>query len=611
MGDPKAIWETSSWSSEFKRADNNILLVSRLEKSVGLSGSEGSKTYSTLIDGSAVQKNNRSETTCLSNNASLTYAFLDAYSVKEIRIYSTWADSGRDELSIASIQAVTSAGETKTLSPDSIKYSGDGCCARAVLKNSDDSILCSDVKKVIFNFGTQENGYVGYSELEVVVSETFNSELMEISEDVEGKPITVTVNESLDGPCFYGLNGGNLVIEGSGTVSVQYVYPKYVSGNNKMQVEGSSVDFGLFWPWIKGTVTVQDGAVLKSDSSLFWGSGQGDAYKENERTLIIQSGGQAEFFPKNQEVHIVGVMNGKGPYVKVCGEGSRLLCYGDVYLGNKSDFAGHAGGMEVCDGGYVEMDKFYVGYHTGGLQLNIHGGGLKAFGGIYAFKNGNRWTGADIDFKDCLIETPVYIMTYPHGNGGSTVTFNGAVFKPIGTPAAKFIDASPTGDPRCPHTLEGNGLVVDAPEGFNLEVSAMLQGDGGFEKRGAGSVVISAQNIYTGSTLVSAGTLSLTGRVAGSIEVKSGATLEFSLPDQDAVPLIPSLTVEAGAALTAIDPQLPEGLRHVKVLETDNPITLPELSRDTYGNAFFVKHRQSGGSVLCYGRRLGFSLIVR
>jgi glucokinase len=68
-----------------------------------------------------------------------------------------------------------------------------------------------------------------------------------------------------------------------------------------------------------------------------------------------------------------------------------------------------------------------------------------------------------------LIETPVYKMTYPHGNGGSTVTFDGAVFKPAGTPAAKFIDASPTGDEKCPHILTGGGIIIDNKvySGFN------------------------------------------------------------------------------------------------------------------------------------------------
>jgi hypothetical protein len=103
----------------------------------------------------------------------------------------------------------------------------------------------------------------------------------------------------------------------------------------------------------------------------------------------------------------------------------------------------------------------------------------------------------------------------------------------------------------------------------------------------------------------------LKGRVAGPIEVRKDAVLELSIPDQDAVPCVPSFTVESGASLAAIDPGLPDGARYVKVLESDTPVTLPDLSPDEYGNRFFVKQSSSGGSVLCYGKKIGFFIVVR
>ncbi len=600
---PQAVWETSSWNSGFSFADNNILRVSSLdaEASSGLSTSEGSRTYSVLTDGAAAPKDN-SKTTCLANNASLTYVFPEAHSVKEVRIYSTWADAGRDTLSVDSIQAITDAGEMKQLSPRSVSYSGEGCCANAVLKMDDDSILCSDVVKIIFNFGTQENNYVGYGELEVVVAEELNlgfTSVIEIPADE-----TVTAMDTPEDHSIYGLNGGNLVISGVDTVVYQ---------NVPMRNEMAGESFVDYWPWLKGTLTVENGAALKSNTSLFWGSGR--SYEKDRyatRMLLVQSGGKAEFSPLNNEVHIVGWENSssEGAYVCVTGENSIIRFAANVYLGNKSDFSGHGGRLDVMDGASVEMNTFYVGYHTGQLRLNVNNGSLKATGGIYAFKNGARWTGASINFKDCLIETPVYKMTYPHGNGGSTVTFDGAVFKPVGTPAAKFIDASPIGDKKCPHILTGGGLIIDAPEGNTLEVSAMLQGDGGFTKRGLSTVIVSATNEFTGVTLVSEGTLELTGRVAGAIEVKSGATLALAIPDQSDVPLAASVTVEEGGTLSAVSQELPEGVRSVDVLRTSGSVVLPDIPNDEAGNCFFVS-RRNGENVLRYGRKPGFNVIVK
>ncbi len=391
--------------------------------------------------------------------------------------------------------------------------------------------------------------------------------------------------------------------------TLRFAGPDTVVTQNVNSAAGS----GNYWPWNGGTVVVEDGATLASDTQLFRGSGVEDnANKDLTRKLVVRSGATATFAPASGFVDIIGVQNSgyENAWTVVTGSGSTLSLPANVYLGNKSDYAGHGGGMDVLDGGHVEMGTFYVGHHCGTLRLNVDGGSLRAIGGIYGFRSGSRWTGATILFKDCVVETPFYKMAYPHANGGSTVTFNGAVFKPVGTPAAKFIDASPTGDARCPHYVTGEGLIVDAPEGSDLVVSAKLVGDGGFTKLGPGAATLSATNSYTGATVVSNGTLRLMGVVAGPIEVAAGATLALSLPEQDDVPVVPSLTVEEGAALEACQTALPEGERFVRVISSDSPIALPPQDRDAAGNVFFVKNAGAGG-VLCYGRTLGLQVLVR
>ena len=403
----------------------------------------------------------------------------------------------------------------------------------------------------------------------------------------------------------YALMGGNLTISGSGTTVQQNVPVDNTTSDG--------TDFGAYWPWASGTVTVENGATLTSDTQLFWGSGQeGGAYRTNVRKLVVRSGASATFSPATGEAHLVGVQNGEydNAWAVVTGAGSTLTLPANVYLSNRSDYAGHGGGLDVLDGGHVEMGTLYVGHHSGTLRLNVDGGSLRATGGISCFQNGNRWTGATILFRDCVVETPFYKMTYPHGNGGSTVTFDGAEFRAIGTPAAKFVDASPTGDPRCPHVVTGGGLAVDAPAGASFEVSALLQGDGGFTKLGAGAVALTADNAYTGATTVSNGTLRLAGSLAGPVAVAPGATLALPVPAAGGAPLeAAALAVAEGASLAAVG-SLPAGAAYAGVLRSAGPISIPDLPPDAAGHVFFVA-TVGGVNELRYGDRTGIAVSFR
>ena len=97
---------------------------------------------------------------------------------------------------------------------------------------------------------------------------------------------------------------------------------------------------------------------------------------------------------------------------------------------------------------------------------------------------------------------------------------------------------------------------------------------------------------------------------AGAIKVANGATLELPLPDQAAVPTVPSLVVEEGGALAAIAPALPEGVMRVDVLRTTGELSIPEQNRDAAGNVFFAK-TTAEGCVLQYGKPLGLQILVR
>ena len=350
----------------------------------------------------------------------------------------------------------------------------------------------------------------------VFYSSLANAEVEGVVEITKDNDISITATPEGDA-VIYGLNGGNLTISGSDTVVTQNL-----PAHNTM----AGLDFGNYWPWIEGTVTVENGAKLTSNTQLFRGSGVGEETKKL-RKLVVKSGASVKFESGGQRVDIISLQNSPvdNAWIVVEGEGSRLSLPKDTYLANKSSRPAHRGKLEVLNGALVEGENLYVGYRTGDAVLIVDGGTLSFRGGISFYKDNREWPTSIVTFRNCIVEVPFYRVYYPYLNNKSSATFDGALFKPIGTPATKFIDASPTGDPLCPHILTGGGLIVDAPENISLEVSAKFQGDGGFTKRGDGTVVLSAENTYTGNTIVESGTLELSGSVVGSIIVSSGAKI--------------------------------------------------------------------------------------
>ena len=536
----KGTWYTSSWDGGFIAATNNIILGKTPSPASGLN-SEGSGSYRVLTDGDAVAKD-KTQATSLDSNASLTYTLGEVATVNEVRIYSTWGDGGRDTLSVKSVQIENPAGETVTLSDGAVSFSGNNCCACATLKMDDDSPLCTNACKVVFNFGAQEAGHVGYAELEVVVDHPVVVSMSGVIEIPTGE--NVTTNLTPADLSIWGPNGGNLTIAGSGTVVTQ---------NVPMVNTLDGVNFGNYWPWLDGTVTVENGARLESDTMLFWGSGQGETYKDNTRKLLVRSGGTAVFSPPGGVLHIIGVQNSgyQGAWLVVTGANSKAVLPATVWLSNNAGDPGHGGGLDVLDGGTVELGTLNAGHSGGTLRLNIDGGTLRSTGGIYCYRNYNRWTGGSFTFRDCLVETPVFKFTYPaSAHCGDTVTFDGAVFRPLGTPVAKFFDGPPAiTDKNAKFVVAGNGLIIDAPAGSTLEASALLQGEGGFTKRGAGTVNLSGANTYTGMTTVEAGTLAIpsSGALCGGLVVSNGAVCTVSL---STAPTLGAVTI-AGTATFA------------------------------------------------------------
>jgi autotransporter-associated beta strand protein len=72
-------------------------------------------------------------------------------------------------------------------------------------------------------------------------------------------------------------------------------------------------------------------------------------------------------------------------------------------------------------------------------------------------------------------------------------------------------------------TLGAGGGTIDT-NGFGIAFSNALSGPGSLTKTGAGILTLDGANTFTGGTVVSQGTLALTGSMTGSLAILSGAT---------------------------------------------------------------------------------------
>lgn len=130
---------------------------------------EGTGDDSKLTDGSV--SDSYPELCVISDNAVIIYELASAgATVSEINIYQTWGDTGRDKISIDSIQYQTvSGGDTWfTIENSYINYEHESFHNKATLFDPDTGILADGATSIRFNYAHQENNWIGCAEIEVL-----------------------------------------------------------------------------------------------------------------------------------------------------------------------------------------------------------------------------------------------------------------------------------------------------------------------------------------------------------------------------------------------------------------------------------------------------------
>lgn len=173
---------------------------------------------------------------------------------------------------------------------------------------------------------------------------------------------------------------------------------------------------------------------------------------------------------------VLGFGSGEEGKVEVDGAAATLAVTGQVSLG-----ADGTGVLDVKNGGVLTAGSVILGQTSGNGFLDITNGTLIT-GGI------SKGTGS----------TGIFDM-------------NNAVLRASGS-SASFLSGFAAGDV----TLFGTGTTIDT-NGFNITVSAPIDGDGSLTKTGSGILTLTGANTYTGAnsafngTVVEEGTLRVSG----------------------------------------------------------------------------------------------------
>ncbi len=151
-------------------------LSSRLQD--GGFGSEGSRGPDVLTNGN-VNIGYQQNTSAISSNAYLTY-ILDTstdnelelgYSITGIDVYTHWGDGGRIRpkvtVSYSLVASPDNFVDLTTLAYTSTENSNTWTKSH-VVATVENSYILTGVKAIKFTFGDQQNGYVGYSEIDVI-----------------------------------------------------------------------------------------------------------------------------------------------------------------------------------------------------------------------------------------------------------------------------------------------------------------------------------------------------------------------------------------------------------------------------------------------------------
>lgn len=335
---------------------------------------------------------------------------------------------------------------------------------------------------------------------------------------------------------FIGYGGkGTLTVQNGGSVNTNATWLGYWAGSEgKLVVTGagsSYVDEGDMYVGREGTGTVEisDGAFVEIFNSLYVNRGTvtvdgADTRLEAHGGVVVTSPGEDGFVVSGgatAESSTGYIDTGLGiegtATAKVTGAGSSWV------MGVDGLTVGLEGGgaLLVTDGGRVEAGQIYLGMRDGasGTMTISDSGQVVA---DYVMMAGEIGATGTLRLESGGQLSAKQVERY---DGAGTVAFDGGTLKLTASQSFLF-SGFQTGD----ITLEDGGGTIDTGT-YNVHMDPGLVGEGGFTKKGTGTLNLYGASTYEGPTLISAGTLRAREigvlSAASAYEVAAGATLRI------------------------------------------------------------------------------------
>ena len=336
-----------------------------------------------------------------------------------------------------------------------------------------------------------------------------------------------------------------------------------------------------------GTITVYDGASLTSNTNLFVGSyGEGlldvknggsvtakgsvtvGSYGDGE--ILVENGGRfvsttnIKLAEHTTNTGTITVQNGgylKSLDIQVGSNGTGIVNnYGQIVANDTvklgRDGASGSGTFNVYKDATLTANSIYPGVTMPGTlnidggtvtanEVAMHGRGTNATGTITITNGGSLTTGllqfGNVNYKTYAVDTTLTLddgtlsvvnVTYPR-NGSYTNSVIPTVNLGKGTVitgAAEGVESIWWAAVNVNLTSE-EGTIIQVDENKIANIHSPIAGNGGFVKTGEGTLILTANNAYTGDTTVEAGTLKLieNGTLgSGALTVMDGAIVDVS-----------------------------------------------------------------------------------
>ncbi|MES2440277.1 MAG: autotransporter-associated beta strand repeat-containing protein [Verrucomicrobiota bacterium] len=246
----------------------------------------------------------------------------------------------------------------------------------------------------------------------------------------------------------------------------------------------------------------------------------------------------------NTSRFVMALGNGSNGKVTVQDSGSLVKTGGWLSIGNSGTGVGL---MTVKNSGTVTADGDFnvadVDTSTGTLTVQDNAVVTSTGGALFVAKNSNTTGTVNLN-GGRIIANRVFGNA---GAGNSTFNFNGGVLQPGAGMNADFMSGIDE------VVIKALGATIDTGATAAVNINQTIKDDttnGQFTKLGTGTLNMNGSNSYTGTTVVSAGTLGGTGRINGLVSVQAGANVNPGAPSGTLS--VDSLSF-AGAATLTID----------------------------------------------------------